>query len=91
MTAYSDVTNSNKNFASQAFRASMANEHVHYALCGTDITNMEGLIVKGQVLAKAEEVRNSRKARSQSHNQRKFDQNRNNRTKQKEVRGGRRE
>ena len=54
MTAYSDVTNSNKNFASQAFRASMANEHVHYALCGTDITNMEGLIVQGQVLAKAE-------------------------------------
>ena len=49
--AYLDVMDLNENFTVQAFRVGVANEHVHYALCGTDITDMEDLIVRAQTLA----------------------------------------
>ena len=55
--AYFDVTNQKEDFAIHAFKVGVTNENVHYAFCGTDIMNIEGLITKAQKLAEAKEMR----------------------------------
>ena len=83
--AYADVTNPNENFAIQAFKARVANKHVHYALCGSDITDMQGLISRTQALAEVEEMRNSPASRPQSKEQNRSKQGRNNRPAPREI------
>ena len=52
-----DVKDLNEGFAIQAFRVGVTNEHVHYALCNSDITSMHELVSRVQVLIEAEEIR----------------------------------
>ena len=60
MTAYSCVENPDEDLAIQAFIVGLNNEIIKYALCGIDITNMEGFIAKTQKLLDTQEMSHSR-------------------------------
>ena len=58
--AYSCVTNPNEKFAIQSYIARVTNESVQLALCGNDVTDMEGLINKAYKLSNTQEMSQNR-------------------------------
>ena len=64
ITAYSCVMNLNEDFAIQAFTIGVTSENVQYALYGTNVVDMKGLIAKAQKLSETEQVKLSRTGQS---------------------------
>ena len=56
-TAFVDIKDLNESFSIQAFKVSMANEQVYYALYNGDIINMHKLVFRAQSLVVAEKMR----------------------------------
>ena len=54
------MTNLNEEFTIQAYIARVANESGQLALCGNDVTNMEGLINKAYKLSDTQEMNQNR-------------------------------
>ena len=77
--AYSCLIDPNEEFAIQAYIVGVTNESVQLALCGNDVTDMEGLINKAYKLSDMQEMSQNWAPRMQEYDQKRVNPNRGNR------------